>query len=178
MNIYLIGYRGTGKTSVGKLLASKLTWPFVDTDSELTRQLGASIKEFVRQNGWAAFRDVEKNVVRKVSALDGHVIATGGGVVLAASNVERMQSSGTLIWLKALPETIKTRISMDRQSECTRPALTSEGLIGEIESMLKAREPHYHNAMDFFIDTDQIRINEICDNIIVRLSVKGADSDG
>ena len=111
MNIFLIGYRGTGKTSVGQMLASILKRPFVDTDNELTSRVGMSISEFVHQNSWGDFRKTEQSVIQKVCTLDGHVVATGGGVVLTPQNVTRMQSSGFLIWLKALPETIGTRLA-------------------------------------------------------------------
>jgi len=173
MNIYLIGYRGTGKTSVGKLLAAILKRPFIDTDDELTSRVGMSIAEFVHQNGWGDFRKTEQSVIQKVCALDKHVVATGGGVVLEPQNVSRMQSSGSLIWLKALPETIRTRLVNDRQSEHFRPALTSEGLIDEIEVMLKKRNRHYHEAMDLYVETDQLSIDEICNAIVAKLPEKG-----
>ena len=169
MNIYLIGYRGTGKTSLGKSLASILRWPFVDTDSELARCVGMSIAEFVRQNGWDAFRKTERSIMKKICSNDRHVVATGGGVVLELQNVICMQSSGSLIWLKALPETIRARLSNDRQTEHTRPALTSKGSIDEIEAMLKKRNSRYHEAMDFFVETDGLSIDEIRDTIVARL---------
>ena len=173
MNIFLIGYRGTGKTSVGKSLASVLDWPFIDTDCELASRVGMSISEFVHQNGWKAFRKTEQSVIQNVCTLDRHVVATGGGVVIEPQNVTRMQSSGSLIWLKALPETIRTRLANDHQSEHTRPALTSEGLIDEIDAMLKKRNSYYHEAMDLYIETDQLSIDEICNTIVAKLSEKG-----
>jgi shikimate kinase len=173
MNIYLIGYRGTGKTSVGKSLAVMLKWPFIDTDSKLTDRVGMSISEFVHQNGWNAFRKTERNVMQRVCTLDRHVVATGGGVVLEPLNVSRMQLSGSLIWLKALPETIRARLANDGQSEHSRPALTPEGLIDEIEAMLKKRNSHYHEAMDFYIETDRLSIDEICNSIVAQLHEKG-----
>jgi shikimate kinase len=127
----------------------------------------------VHQNGWNAFRKTERSVIQKVCTLESHVVATGGGVVLEPQNVTRMQSSGSLIWLKALPETIRDRLSNDRQSEHTRPALTSVGLIDEIETMLKKRNSHYHEAMDLFIETDRLSIDEICDTIVAQLSGRG-----
>jgi shikimate kinase len=173
MNIYLIGYRATGKTSVGRSLASILQWSFIDTDSEVAGRVGMSIAEFVHQNGWKAFRETERSVMKRVCTLEEYVVATGGGVVLEPRNVTRMRSSGYLIWLKALPETIRTRLSYDRQSEHTRPALTSQGLIEEIEAMLKKRHSHYHGAMDFCIDTDQLSIDDICNTVVTQLAEKG-----
>ena len=173
MNIYLIGYRGTGKTSVGKSLASILQWPFIDTDSELADRVGMSIAEFVRKNGWNAFRKTERSIIKEICSRSRHVVATGGGVVLEPQNVICMQSSGCLIWLKASPETIRKRISSDRQSGHSRPALTSEGLIDEIEAVLKKRNSQYHEAMDLYIETDQLSIDDICNTVVTQLAEKG-----
>lgn len=173
MNIYLIGYRATGKTSVAKLLASILKRPFVDTDFELATRAGMTISDFVRKNGWESFRDMERSIVKQVSMTDGQVVATGGGVVLDPRNVSMMQSGGPLIWLKASAETIRTRLLHDHQSEQTRPALTPKGLIDEIETMLESRNPCYHRVKDFCIETDRLSITEICNQIVATLSENG-----
>jgi len=173
MNIYLIGYRATGKTSVGKSLASILHWPFVDTDFELAARVGMTISEFVHNKGWEAFRDMERSIIKQVCMADGQVVATGGGVVLDTQNVNMMQTGGPLIWLKALPETIRERLLHDRQSEQTRPALTSKGLIEEIGTVLKTRNPHYHRATDLSVETDRLSIREICNQIVALLPENG-----
>jgi len=173
MNIYLIGYRATGKTSVGKLLASILERPFVDTDMVLAARVGMTVAEFVRKNGWESFRDMERRIVKQVCTADGQVVATGGGVVLSTQNVRLMKSGGALIWLKASPEIIRTRLLQDQLSEQTRPALTSKGLIEEIETMLAVRNPYYHRAQDLCIETDRLSITEICNLIGAQLSEDG-----
>lgn len=173
MNIYLIGYRATGKSSVGKLLASILERPFVDTDLELVGRAGMTISEFVRKSGWESFREMERRIVKQVCEEDGQVVATGGGVVLDTQNVRLMQSGGALIWLKASPETIRTRLLHDHLSEQTRPALTSKGLIDEIETMLEVRNPYYHRAQDLCIETDRTSITEICTQIVAQMSENG-----
>ena len=110
MNIFLIGYRCTGKTSVGRNLAKSLGRPFFDADAEIVEEQGLNISEIVSQQGWDAFREMEKAIIKKMCALDDFVVATGGGVVLDDENIENMKKSGVLVWLKATPGTIKKRI--------------------------------------------------------------------
>ena len=93
MNLYLIGYRCTGKTSVGKYLAGVINRPFIDADVKITRELESTISDFVRVNGWKAFREKERGVMAQLTALENNVIATGGGVVLDESNVKNMKKS-------------------------------------------------------------------------------------
>ncbi|MBC8246742.1 MAG: shikimate kinase, partial [Deltaproteobacteria bacterium] len=101
MNIYLIGYRCTGKTTVGKLLAGHLEWDFIDTDDKIVEVAESSIKEIVDTRGWEAFRKMERDVIIKVSSNRSHVIATGGGVILDEENIRIMKQTGSVIWLKA-----------------------------------------------------------------------------
>ncbi len=169
MNIYLIGYRCTGKTTVGTILAEKLGWPVMDSDIELVHEEGRPISEIVESQGWEAFRSIEKKVIQKLSLLDRHVIATGGGAVLNGENVSTMKKSGKLVWLKATPETIHRRMTMDCETEKSRPALTDKGVFGEIEETLNIRNPIYREAMDIAIDTDQLTPEDICSMIQEKL---------
>ncbi len=171
MNIFLIGYRCTGKTCVGKSLAQALGWSFIDADLELVDKHGMTISEIVSKEGWSSFREKEKAIVKRLSILDKHVVATGGGVILDIENVEQMKKSGTIIWLKATPETIKERILQDRNTEELRPSLTSKGLVEEIEETLLDRKPLYESAMAFSVDTDDRSIEDICGRIIRELKV-------
>jgi len=173
MIIFLIGYRCTGKTSVGKALAEAIGWTAVDADTMLVEENGISIAEIVSSQGWDSFRAKEKDVLKKLCALDKHVIATGGGVILDKDNVRRMNKCGTVIWLKAEPETIKKRIVQDQTTEEFRPSLTSKGLLDEIEEMLSDRNPIYEAAMDYLVDTDNKDIKDICSIIQDRLNKMG-----
>jgi len=155
---------------VGKALAAKLGWQFLDTDSLLVSESGISIKEIVETHGWQTFRKLEHAIVEQVCTLDRRVVATGGGIILNADNVTLMKKSGRLVWLRAKPETIKTRMRQDRDTRDFRPALTSKDSIAEIEETLLEREPHYRQAMDFLVDTDGRRIDELCDVIIQQLA--------
>jgi len=170
-NLFLIGYRCTGKSSVGRSLSEKLGRQFIDTDSLLVIEQQMSINEIVGVHGWKGFRQMEHTVLKKVCIAEEQVVATGGGVVLKEDNVMLMQKSGRIIWLKATPETIKTRMLQDKDTQAFRPALTLNNSISEIEETLPAREHLYKSATDLFVDTDDLTIRAITDIIIERLRV-------
>ncbi len=172
MNIFLIGYRCTGKTSVGKALANTLGWEIIDADTELVDEQGNTIAEIVAGKGWDAFRDMEKSVLKKICGRDNQVVATGGGVILNNDNVTTMQENGVRIWLQASPETIKERIVKDRNTEAQRPSLTEQGLLEEIEDVLAERTPLYENAMDFNVETDNMSIEQICGKILAKFDIE------
>ncbi len=152
------------------MLSNKLGWPYIDTDSLLVSERGKSIKEIVEAQGWEAFRKVERDIVKQVCLHDRQVVATGGGVVLSDTNVNLMKKSGKMIWLKALPETIEKRMMRDLATEAFRPSLTSKDSISEIEETLKQRNPLYRQVMDFWVQTDDRRVDEICEIIVQKLS--------
>ena len=169
MNIFLIGYRCTEKTSVGRCLANRLGCSFVDTDLELVKEQGVSISDIVSKRGWTAFRDIEKRVIQSTCEGDHQVVATGGGAVLDEENVKRMKDSGVLVWLRADPKTIEKRIIEDKTTQEFRPALTSKGSVKEIQETLLLRNPFYERAMDFFVDTDVMDVEAVCDTIIKKI---------
>lgn len=166
MNIILIGYRCSGKTSVGKRLAQKLGWPFVDTDDRLREKHGRPVSSLVKDEGWEGFRRLERDVIREVCAEDSSVIAAGGGAILDPENVATMQKSGRVVWLRVSPQTVKQRMARDENTDELRPALTPKGLYEEIIDVLQARTPIYEQAMEFSIDTEGKTIVEIADKII------------
>lgn len=169
-NVFLIGYRCTGKSSVGKLLSVKLGWAFVDTDSQLVAERGLSISAIVDAYGWEIFRQWERKTLKQVCTGERRVVATGGGICLNADNVKLMQESGKIIWLRANPETIRTRMRQDDSTREFRPALNSKDSISEIEDTLFTREPCYRSAMDFYVKTDHMELDAIVDSIIVNLN--------
>ena len=172
MNIYLIGYRGVGKSSVGRSLALGLGRNFIDTDTELAAQAGMTISEYVTHMGWAAFREMERSIVQQVCKHDMQVVATGGGVVLDPHNTQSMRNTGLVVWLKASPESIQERLDSDRQSKHTRPALSAQGTMSEIEEILNQRTPFYKQAMDLDIVTDGLTVDQICTALVSQLSSK------
>lgn len=165
MNLYLIGYRCSGKTSVGKALAARMGWQFFDCDLELVKSAGRSIKQIVACRGWDVFRDMERDVLVRVCRMDARVVATGGGVVLNAENVRDMKRTGVLIWLKAEPQTLNRRILQDGNTEDFRPSFSRKTGAAEIEEVLGQRRPLYEGAMDFSIQTDDADVDAICNRI-------------
>ena len=163
MNIVLIGYRGTGKSSVGKLLAERSGRELILTDAEVVRRAGHSIPDIVKQHGWDRFRDLESEVCRDLAGKDQLIIDTGGGAILRQANIDCLKTNGMLFWLTAEVATIGRRIGGDTQ----RPSLTgSKSFIEEVEEVLRERTPKYKAAADHVIATDQKTIGEIVDTIL------------
>lgn len=163
MNIVLIGYRGTGKSHVGRLLSEKLSFPYVSIDKAIVLRAGMSIPEIVSQFGWPGFRDRESQEVREIAVWDGIVIDTGGGVVERPENVEALRENGFLIWLKASVATIVSRIAGGGD----RPALTDgKSFTEEVAEVLEKRIPLYRSAAMHEIDTDGLAPEEIAEQIV------------
>jgi shikimate kinase len=163
MNIVLIGYRGTGKSTVGKVLAARLGWPLVSTDAEIVRRAERSVPEVVAQHGWEHFRDLESTVCREFSVQDRLIIDTGGGAILRQENVVCLKKNGVLFWLTASIATIASRIGRDTQ----RPSLTgTKSFVEEIEEVLAVRTPKYREAADHIVPTDGCAINQIVETIL------------
>ena len=171
-NLFLIGYRCTGKTSVGRCLADKLGWSFFDTDALIVQQQKMSIREIVGAHGWENFRQMERDILKTVCDSKMQVVATGGGIVLDEQNVQLMRENGNIIWLRAEPETIKNRMLQDEDSVNFRPALTLNDSLSEIEEILQLREPLYKNAMDLSVDTDDHDVSTIAKIIVDKLDLK------
>jgi len=112
-NLILIGYRGTGKTTVGRLLAEKLDWAFVDADDEVQRRAGKTIAQIFADQGESAFRDVEEQVVMDLVQRSEHIVSLGGGAILRENNRRAICAAGSAIWLTASPETIHARLQSD-----------------------------------------------------------------
>ena len=166
MNFFLIGYRCTGKTTLGKVLAAKLGLKFVDTDCILQKRTGLEIATFVKQSGWNAFREKEMDVINRLSQSNEQVIATGGGVVIIPDNVTTMRSKGLVIWLRASVETIRRRMLADNTTGESRPSLTEQGALAEIEQVTKEREALYKAAAHLRIQTDDLSVDEAVRAII------------
>jgi shikimate kinase len=166
MNVVLIGYRGTGKSTVGKTVAARLGRAVVSTDDEIVKRIGRTIPEIVAQHGWDYFRNIESEICRELADRDGLVIDTGGGAILRPENVAALKKTGTLFWLTASVATIAQRIGRDTQ----RPSLTgTKSFVDEIEQVLRERTPKYQAAADHAVSTDGRSVQEIVDEIIARL---------
>jgi shikimate kinase len=165
-NLFLIGYRCSGKSSAGKTLAAKLGWTFVDSDRVIAAEIGCSIAEFVTENGWTAFREKERKVIARLSEIERQVVAVGGGAVTATETVRCMRSNGKVIWLQAAPDTIRRRMQADAGTAANRPSLTGQGSLKEIREVLTEREPLYLGAAHHHIDTDDLNTDEVVEKII------------
>jgi shikimate kinase len=163
--IYLIGYRGTGKSTVGALVAARLGWSFVDADEVLERRAGRSIQEIFAAEGETGFRDREQAILNELANLEKHVIATGGGVILRPANRERLRASGLVVWLTASPATICQRLEADPITASRRPAL-SQGGLAEIQELLQQREPLYRKTAICEIDTEARSPEALADAIL------------
>jgi shikimate kinase len=163
--IFLVGYRGTGKTTVARLLAERLGWDWLDADAVLEARFGRSISDIFAADGEAAFRLMEASILEDLCRLEKHVIATGGGVVLSATNRERMRKTGRVVWLVADVVTICARMEADRASGKARPALTVGGR-AEVEELLRVREPLYRACADVIVETTQRKPAEVVEEII------------
>ena len=166
MNIVLIGMRGSGKSTVAKLLAKKLAKHFYDMDSLLVKKVGMALPEFVNKYDWELFRDKESEIADEISSMADAVIATGGGVILRQKNVDALKKNGTFVFLKTSVEQMLKRIGNAKN----RPSLTSKkSLKEEIEQVWKERKSLYEQAADVTIDTDNKTLDEIIEEIIKKL---------
>ena len=171
MNIYLIGYRCTGKSSVGRCLADGLDMAFADADDIFEQRNGACIADFVAKNAWDAFRDAETQILADLSRQTGLVVATGGGAVLRPENVSAMNNSGIVIWLTARPETIVLRMQADPATGFRRPAFGSDPVFREVVETLDYRTPLYKNACRIQIATDDKDTDRICHDLVARIKI-------
>lgn len=172
MTIALIGYRGTGKTTVACLLAQRLGWEWVDADVEIERRAGRTIQQIFAADGEPAFRDWEEAVVGELAARENTVLALGGGAVLREANRVAI-SQLTVVWLSAVPETIYSRIAADTKTAAQRPNLTTQGGLPEIQRLLAQREPLYRDCADYIVDTEGKSPAQVADEIVCLLRVPG-----
>ena len=154
MTLILIGYRGSGKTTVGEALARRLGLNFLDIDQEITRQTRQTIRQIFQQRGESGFRDLECQAIAEALRLDDHVIAVGGGALGREENRRLLQSSGhAVVFLQCRPEELLRRIQADPATADNRPSLTDlGGGIEEIQKLLSQREPIYRLVMTAELD--------------------------
>jgi shikimate kinase len=177
-NLVLIGYRATGKTSVGARLAKALHRPFVDLDQVLVREAGRSVADIVAQGGWTEFRCLEKELVARYRDASGQVLATGGGVVLDPDNVAALRENGILIWLTADPAAIQARLAQDQPRDANRPSLTGDDTVREVLKVLKERSPLYQAAADLSVDTTHRSVGQVVELLLAALTSKEAGNLG
>jgi shikimate kinase len=172
MNLVLIGYRGTGKSTVAGLLAEQLEMEVVSLDREIVRQAGRSVADIVAERGWPHFRDLESEVTKRICERDRIIIDAGGGVILRPENVRHLRRRGTLFWLRASVPVIVARI----ESGTDRPALTpGRSFTEEVQDVLRERTPLYRSAADYHVDTDARSPGEVAAEV-ARLYAEAASA--
>lgn len=167
-NIFFIGLRGSGKTTLARQVAEHLGAEFRDTDLLIRDRAGQSIADLVQSKGWDAFRDLEQSVLEELCAQSGQVVATGGGIVLRAQNRERLKQSGQVFYLMANPVLLASRLR--EQATDHRPELTELDLEQELRHTLQEREPLYYETLHFILQADQ-SVDELTDGVLTSLKL-------
>jgi len=177
--VSLIGYRGSGKSTVAAELAHGLGCGWIDADAALEESLGTTIADLVRDRGEGVFRDAEAAMLEALLARADGVLATGGGVVLREGNRRLLrQRGGLVVWLTAPAAELRRRLAADPATRTRRPALGGGDVLAEIDAALEAREPLYRSCADLEVDVGSARPDEIAARILARLAAGGAQGAG
>lgn len=166
-NLVLIGFMGTGKSSVGKVLGRKLSRPVIDIDQSVEARENRKIEAIFESEGEAAFRRLEKKAIEEAASQDGAIITTGGGAVLDPENLRVLRANGWILALTATPDTIYKRVKDSRH----RPLLKHADVLGEITRLLEARKTLYDDA-DYRFETDGRNPSQVARMILDTLKDK------
>lgn len=161
-NIFLIGFMGSGKSTIAKVLEERLHMELVEMDARIVEEQKMSINEIFERYGEPYFRDVESNLVLTIKDTGNCVVSCGGGVILRKENVENMKENGSIIYLCATPQTIYERV----KDSTDRPLLNGNMNVEYISQMMEKRRPLYEAAADFSIRVDEKSVSAICDEIV------------
>ena len=165
-SISLVGFMGAGKSAVGKALAGRVGKTFVELDSLIERKAGKSIPEIFQKQGETAFRELEIDAAKDVSGRRNLVVACGGGAVLNRINIDRLRNESVVVYLRASPEVLLDRMA---GTEGERPVLKACDGKAAIKELLKFREPFYDRAADIEIDTSELDIDSVVEQIVAEL---------
>ncbi len=172
MNVVLIGYRGSGKSTVGRLLAERLGFAFVDTDGLIEQRTGLTIREIFADQAEEGFRNLETQVILEVAGQDRQVISTGGGAVLRDENIQALRQSGKLVYLTASPDVLWARIFADLHRHATRLRMDPDTGLQQVRTALLLRDPIYARVADATVDTTGRSPASIVDRIITRTGLR------
>lgn len=167
LNISIIGFMATGKTTIGKKLSKKLNTEFIDIDKLIEERMQKSISEIFEKHGEVYFREIEKETIEEVMKLKNIIISCGGGVCLDPENIVNIRKNSRVILLEADPETIIERTKNDE----TRPLLKDRKQKEDIEKIMEKRKDSYYKAADIIIDTNNKAVANIVDEIINKIGV-------
>lgn len=177
-NLILVGYRGSGKTTVGRLAASALGWIFLDTDELVTHAAGRSIAAIFAQDGEPAFRQLESQAIGQAVAGTRRVISVGGGAVLLPANRQQLTAAGVCVWLTAPPEELHRRLAADPRSASQRPALTDAAGLEEVRRVLAIRQPLYQAVAQRVVDTFGRPVEEVVREVLAAMSHSSTSAGG
>jgi shikimate kinase len=168
--ICLIGLPGSGKSTVGRQLARRLSLPFIDSDSEIERRIGCSIREFFEREGEESFRDVEQATIAELVAAREGVLSTGGGCVLRQKNRVNLHAAGHVVYLHSQPDEIFKRLRNDRN----RPLLQVGDPLQRLRDLFAQRDPLYRETAHFVIETGRPSVATLVNMITMQLELAGA----
>ncbi len=174
MNLILIGYRGTGKTTLAQILAQRLGWEWRDSDREIEQRAGKSIAQIFQEDGEPAFRDLEAKAIADLVRRSRTIVATGGGAVIREENRTQLRSAGPVVWLQASPEAINDRLRSDGTTSSRRPRLTDLSALEEIVQGLKHRRTWYQECADLELSTEDVSPEELATVILKQLNLPSA----
>ena len=176
MNVVLIGFRGSGKSTVGKALSERLGREFIDCDAWIENHTGITIREIFEKHGESHFRTLESQAIGELSAMDGKIIATGGGAALKYQNMQVFKrNGGKIFFLEVGAETAFRRIQGDETTRSRRPALTEKDPFTEVKEQIELRRPYYLKGADLTIATDGVKIEDIVLEILKHIDDTGPD---
>ncbi len=165
-NIVLIGFMGTGKSTIARELAKTRQMNIVEMDEEIVRRRGKSIADIFKEEGEEYFRDLETALLKELQTKENQVISCGGGAVLREENVRVMKKNGCVVLLTALPQTIYERV----KNNTDRPILQGNMNVEYIASLMEKRREKYEKAADIVIATDGKNVSQICEEMLQKLA--------
>lgn len=168
--ISLVGLPGSGKSTVGRQLARRLTLPFLDSDALIEQRLGCSIREYFEREGEERFRDLESQVIDELTAGAAGVISTGGGSVLRPLNRQHLHQRTRVVYLRSSPEEVFRRLRHDRN----RPLLQVADPLQRLRDLFQARDPLYQESAHFVIETGRPSVATLVNMIVMQLELAGA----
>ncbi len=167
--IALVGLPGSGKSTVGRQLARRLDLPFIDSDLEIERRIGCSIREYFEREGEESFRAAEEATIAQITHAHTGVLSTGGGTALRSSNRDKLRASGQVIYLRANPEDVFRRLRHDRN----RPLLQVSDPLQRLRDLFAVRDPLYREAAHFVVDTGRPSVASLVNMIVMQLELAG-----